>query len=148
MMAQIKRASKTHSQLSESVFGFESDPYLNKKRNVKSVSLKFGTLNVGTITGKSRELPDMMERRERVLFVHARDQVKGQKHWRGYKLFYHGADGKINGVGVILKEEYARNLVKVMAESDRLICVKVVIEGEMLAVGWKKRRSSGMSWMG
>ena len=34
------------------------------KRKVRSVSLKFGTLNVGTITGKSRELADMMERRK------------------------------------------------------------------------------------
>ena len=29
-MAQIKRASKTHSQRSESVFGFEIDPYPNR----------------------------------------------------------------------------------------------------------------------
>ena len=34
-------------------------------------------------------------------------------------------DRKRNGVGVILKEEYARNVLKVKQESDRLMCVKV-----------------------
>ena len=36
-MAKIKRASKTHSQLSESAFGFESDPYSNKSISVEDV---------------------------------------------------------------------------------------------------------------
>ena len=38
-------------------------------------------------------------------------------------------DGKRIGVGVILKTEYARNVVEV---KRRLMCVKVEIEGEML----------------
>ena len=46
----------------------------------------------------------------------------------GYKFFYHGVDGKRNGEGVILKEEYARSVVEVNQESDRLMCVKVEIE--------------------
>ena len=32
---------------------------------------------------------------------------------RGYNLFYDGVDGKRNGVGVIRKEEYARDVVEV-----------------------------------
>ena len=43
-------------------------------------------------------------------------------------------DGKRNGVGVILKEEYVRNVVEVKRVSDRLMCLKVEIEGEMLKV--------------
>ena len=35
-----------------------------EKRKIRSVCLKFGTLNVGTITGKSREIADMMEIRK------------------------------------------------------------------------------------
>ncbi|KAK3525575.1 hypothetical protein QTP70_000455 [Hemibagrus guttatus] len=35
-----------------------------KKRKGKSVGLRIGTLNVGTMTGKGRELADMMERRK------------------------------------------------------------------------------------
>ena len=49
----------------------------------------------------------------------------------GYKIFYHVLDRKRNGVGVILKK-YARNVVEVKQESDRFMCVKVEIEGEML----------------
>ena len=59
---------------------------------------------------------------------------KARNIGRGYKLFYHGVDGKRNGVGVILKEEYVRNVVEVKRVSDRLMCLKVEIEGEMLKV--------------
>ena len=52
----------------------------------------------------------------------------------GYKLFHHGVDGKKYGVGVILREEYTRNVVEVNRELDWLMCVKVEIEGEMLNV--------------
>ena len=54
--------------------------YKNKqteKRNVRSVSLKFGTLNVGRITGKSRELADMLERRK----VKGQLESSGELHW-------------------------------------------------------------------
>ncbi|KAI5620951.1 protein lifeguard 3 [Silurus asotus] len=36
-----------------------------------------------------------------------------------FKLFYHGVDGKRNGVGVILKAEYNKNVVDVKRVSDR-----------------------------
>ena len=90
------------------------------KRKVRSVSLKFGSLNVGTITGKSRELADMMERRKVDILCILESKWKGSKARNiggGYKLFYHGVDGKRNGVGVILKEGYIRNVVEVKRES-------------------------------
>ena len=65
------------------------------KRKVRSVSLKFGTLNVGTITGKSRELADMMERRKVHILCVQVTRWKGSKARNiggGYKLFYHGVD--------------------------------------------------------
>ncbi|KAI5614476.1 hypothetical protein C0J50_9063 [Silurus asotus] len=52
----------------------------------------------------------------------------------GFKLFYYGVDGKRNGVGVILKEEYSKSLVKVKRVSDRVLIVKVEVEGKMINV--------------
>lgn len=53
-------------------------------------------------------------------------------------------------------KEYARHFVEVKQQSDRLMCVKVEIEGVMMnivsgfasqvAVSRKRRRSSGKSW--
>lgn len=108
-----------------------------EKRKVKSISLRVGTLNVGTMTGKGRELADMMERRRVDILCVQETRWKGSKARNiggGYKLFYHGLDGKRNGVGVIVKEEYARHVVEVKRESDRLMCVKVEIEGVMINV--------------
>ena len=53
---------------------------------------------------------------------------------RGYKLFYYGVDGRRNGIGVILKEEYARGVVEVRRITDRVIALKLVREGIMLNV--------------
>ncbi|KAK3545530.1 hypothetical protein QTP70_008050 [Hemibagrus guttatus] len=57
--------------------------------------------------GKGRELADMMERR------------KGSKR---------------NGVGVVLKEEFVRNVLEVKRVSDRVMSLKLEIEGVMLNV--------------
>ncbi|KAI5105881.1 hypothetical protein C0J45_3578 [Silurus meridionalis] len=51
-----------------------------------------------------------------------------------FKLFYHGVDGKRNGVGVILKEEYSKSVVEVKRVSDRVMIVKVEVEGMMINV--------------
>ncbi|KAI5630562.1 hypothetical protein C0J50_7584 [Silurus asotus] len=52
----------------------------------------------------------------------------------GFKLFYHGVDGKRNGVGVILKEDYSKSVVEVKRVSDRVMIVKVEVEGMMINV--------------
>ncbi|KAI5102989.1 hypothetical protein C0J45_6570 [Silurus meridionalis] len=52
----------------------------------------------------------------------------------GFKLFYHGVDGKRNGVGVILKEEYSKSVVEVKRVSDRGMIVMVKVEGMMINV--------------
>ena len=60
------------------------------KRKVRSVSLKFGTLNVGTITGESRELADITERRKLDILFVQETRSKGSKVRNtggGYKLF-------------------------------------------------------------
>lgn len=43
-------------------------------------------------------------------------------------------DGKRNGVGVILKEEYVNSVLEVKIVSDRMMNVKLEIEGVMINV--------------
>ncbi|KAK3548010.1 hypothetical protein QTP70_002315 [Hemibagrus guttatus] len=52
----------------------------------------------------------------------------------GFKLFYYGVDSKRNGVGVVLKEEFGRNVLEVKRVSDRVMNLKLEIEGVMLNV--------------
>ncbi|TRY54572.1 hypothetical protein DNTS_001573 [Danionella cerebrum] len=89
------------------------------------------------MTGKGRELADMMERRKVDILCVRETRWKGSKARSiggGYKLFYYGVDRKRNGVGVILKEEFVRNVLEVKRVSDRVISLKLEVEGVMLNV--------------
>ncbi|KAK3535401.1 hypothetical protein QTP70_013113, partial [Hemibagrus guttatus] len=108
-----------------------------EKRKGKSVGLRIGTLNVGTMTGKGRELADVMERRKVDILCVQETRWKGSKArsiGAGFKLFYYGVDSKRNGVGVVLKEEFVRNILEVKRVSDRVMSLKLEIEGVMLNV--------------
>ncbi|KAK3525786.1 hypothetical protein QTP70_007548 [Hemibagrus guttatus] len=108
-----------------------------EKRKGKSIGLRIGTLNVGTMTGKGRELADMMERRKVGILCVQETRWKGSKArsiGAGFKLFYYGVDSKRNGVGVVLKEEFVRNVLEVKRVSDRVMSLKLEIEGVMLNV--------------
>ncbi|KAK3548755.1 hypothetical protein QTP70_020328 [Hemibagrus guttatus] len=108
-----------------------------EKRKGKSVGLRIGTLNVGTMTGKGRELADMMERRKVDILCVQETRWKGSKArsiGAGFKLFYYGVDSKRNGVGVVLKEEFVRNVLDVKRVSDRVMSLKLEIKGVMLNV--------------
>ncbi|KAK3564321.1 hypothetical protein QTP86_012406 [Hemibagrus guttatus] len=108
-----------------------------EERKGKSVGLRIGTLNVGTMTGKGRELADMMERRKVDILCVQETRWKGSKArsiGAGFKLFYYGVDSKRNGVGVVLKEEFVRNVLEVKRVSDRVMSLKLEIEGVMLNV--------------
>ena len=50
------------------------------------------------------------------------------------KIFFHGEDGRRNGVGVILKEDYIGRVLKVKRVSDRMLYMKLDIEGVMMTV--------------
>ncbi|MCJ8733955.1 hypothetical protein PDJAM_G00229720 [Pangasius djambal] len=89
------------------------------------------------MTGKGRELADMMERRKVDILCVQETRWKGSKArsiGAGFKLFYYGVDSKRNGVGVVLKEEFGRNVLVVKRVSDRVMSLKLEIEGVMLNV--------------
>ncbi|KAK2917518.1 hypothetical protein Q8A73_004265 [Channa argus] len=89
------------------------------------------------MTGKARELIDMMQRRKVDILCVQETRWKGSKAkslGAGFKLFYHGSDRKRNGVGVILKEDFVRNVLEVKRVSDRLMSLKLEVEGVMFNV--------------
>ncbi|KAK3512263.1 hypothetical protein QTP70_002277 [Hemibagrus guttatus] len=87
--------------------------------------------------GKGIELADMMERRKVDILCVQETRWKGSKArsiGAGFKLFYYGVDSKRNGVGVVLKEEFVRNVLEVKRVSDRVMTLKLEIEGVMFNV--------------
>ncbi|KAK3519256.1 hypothetical protein QTP70_023102 [Hemibagrus guttatus] len=86
---------------------------------------------------KGRELADMMERRKVDILCVQETRWKGSKArsiGAGFKLFYYGVDSKRNWVGVVLKQEFVRNVLEVKSVSDRVMSLKLEIEGVMLNV--------------
>ncbi|KAK3554745.1 hypothetical protein QTP70_033439 [Hemibagrus guttatus] len=78
-----------------------------------------------------------MERRKVDILCVQETRWKGSKArsiGAGFKLFYYGVDRKRNGVGVVLKEEFVRNVLEVKRVSDRVMSLKLEIEGVMLNV--------------
>lgn len=79
-----------------------------EKKKVRNPGLRVGTLNVGTITGKARELVDMMQRRK-VDILCVQDirwkSSKARSSGAGFKVFHHGLDMMRNGVEDVLKED-------------------------------------------
>ncbi|KAK3548232.1 hypothetical protein QTP70_005139 [Hemibagrus guttatus] len=70
---------------------------------------------------KGRELADMMERRKVDILCVQETRWKGSKArsiGAGFKLFYYGVDSKRNGVGVVLKEEFVKNVLEVGCELE------------------------------
>ena len=102
------------------------------EKEAKSVEVRAAPLNVVSITGEGRELVDMMERRKVDILCVQGTKWKGSKARSiggGFKLLYHGMDGRRDGVGIILKEDYAKSIVEVKRKSDRIMSVKMKIEG-------------------
>ncbi|KAK3572390.1 hypothetical protein QTP86_032612 [Hemibagrus guttatus] len=78
-----------------------------------------------------------MERRKVDILCVQETRWKGSKArsiGAGFKLFYYGVDSKRNGVGVVLKEEFVWNVLEVKRVSDRVMSLKLEIEGVMLNV--------------
>ena len=94
--------------------------------------MRVGTWNVGTMTGKGRELVEVSKRRSLdILCVH-------ETKWRGnslrqlgdkYRIIYSGETNNRNGVGIILNPHLSEQVVQVDRHSDRLIKVKLISGG-------------------
>ena len=91
----------------------------------------------GPCPRKGRELAEMMVKRKVYILCGQETRWKGSKARNirdGCKVFYHGEDGRRNGVGVILKEDYIARVLEVKRVSDRMMYMKLDIEGVMMTV--------------
>ncbi|KAK3533866.1 hypothetical protein QTP70_032986 [Hemibagrus guttatus] len=86
-------------------------------------------------SGKGRELADVMERRKVDILCVQETRWKDSKArsiGAGFKLFYYGVDSKRNGVGVVLKEEFVRNVLE-RSELDEVM--ESIPTGERVVIG-------------
>ena len=89
------------------------------------------------MTGKGREVADLMERRGVDILCVQETRWKGERArciGGGYKMWYCGSGNKKNGVGIILKKEHVDRVVELWRVTDRIICLKMELDGVMLNV--------------
>ncbi|KAI5735913.1 hypothetical protein M8J77_024198 [Diaphorina citri] len=103
------------------------------QKDEKKKKVRVGTLNLGTMNGKGREIVDMMQKRRVDVLCIQETRWKGNKAKQleeGYKIYYSGADARgRNGVGVILKRELVDNVCEVNRRNDRIMTMKLEVEG-------------------
>ena len=101
--------------------------------SVKRCSLvRVSTLNIATMTGRGRELADMMEQRNVDILCLQEAKWKGSKSKEtrgGCKLFYNEADGRKNGIGIL-----SESVLEVKRVSDRLMAMKLEVNGSFLNI--------------
>ena len=49
----------------------------------------------------------------------------------GCKLFYNGADGRRNGIGIVVREELVKSVLEVKRVSERLMAMKLEVKGSI-----------------
>ena len=98
----------------------------------KLVRVRVGTLNVGTMTGRGRELADLMERRKVGVLCVQETRWKGDKAKElggGCKLLRSGANKqRRNGVGIVISKDLKEDLISVSKRSDRVMSIKLGVE--------------------
>lgn len=62
------------------------------------------------------------------------EREQGSQIGSSFKLFYNGVGGKRNAVAMIPKEGMAKSVLEVKQVSDRVMSLKLVVEGVMLNV--------------
>ncbi|XP_046963282.1 uncharacterized protein LOC124532423 [Vanessa cardui] len=84
---------------------------------------------------RGRELADVLKRQRINAACLQETKWKGARAreiGEGYKLFYCGSDGKRNGVGIVLDSRLKECVVDVKRVSDRLIAIKLIVDGVTL----------------
>ena len=99
--------------------------------------VRFMTANIGRMTGKSREIADIMHRRKIVTACVQETHWKGSKGkeiGEGFKLYYHGKRRARNGIGIILSKELQDKILEIKRMSDRIMTMKLVPGNTMLNI--------------
>ncbi|XP_052821790.1 craniofacial development protein 2-like [Octopus bimaculoides] len=97
-----------------------------------SHTLRVGTLNVGTLKGRSGEIVEMLERR--CVDLCCLQEVR----WRGgstrfltgkehrYKIFWAGNTYRVGGVSILLAEKWVDKVIEVVSVCDRILKIILV----------------------
>ena len=99
--------------------------------------IRVGTLNIGTMTGRGRELADLMQQGNVDILCLQETKWKESKARNirgGCKLFYNRVDGRKNEIEIVVRKELAESVLELKRMSDRLMAMKLEVKGSILNI--------------
>ena len=117
-------------------------PHLTGRMWVKKLAqeslIRFGSWNIGTLTGKSMEVVDTMIRRRINIICLQETKWVGAKakelDTTGFKLWYTGKIKGKNGVGIIVDKNWKKNVVNVTRIRDWILALKLMVGWETINI--------------
>ena len=104
-----------------------------RNKRARQTRLRVATLNIGTLTGKSREIADVMLRKkidilclQDTRWTGGKSGGKARNLGDGFKLYYSGGGKPRNGIGICLSEEWQDKVIETNRKSDRVMTMKLV----------------------
>jgi exonuclease III len=108
------------------------------RKLVEESRICLGSWNVGSLTGKLRELVDNAIRRRVNILCVQKTKWTGQKAKEienmGFKLWYIGKERSRNGVGILIDKSLNNGVVTVMRQWDMIIMIKLIFGDLVLNV--------------
>ena len=89
---------------------------------------------IASMTGKSREIVDIMRRRTIKIACVQETKWKAKENVEGFKLYYHGICRARNGIGIILTKEWQDKILDIKRISDRIMTMDLAAENTMLNI--------------
>ena len=111
--------------------GVSRSSRLRLEKIEKYNTIRLGTWNVGSMTGRSREITDIMKERRVDILCVQETEWKGNRAREiggGFKLIYYGRETRRNGVCIIVSEDVKSNVLDVKRVRGRIIKVKLMVK--------------------
>ena len=104
-----------------------------------NTKLRLTTANVGTMTGRSREIVEMFRNRKVDIGCIQEVRYKGQGtrvygDEEKYKFWWSGSEGRANGVGIMVRESLIEEVIDVKRFDDRMMKIAMVCGRKILHV--------------
>jgi Endonuclease-reverse transcriptase len=100
--------------------------------------IRLGSWNVGSLTGKLKELVDTAIRRRVNILCVQKNKWTGQKAKEventGFKLWYTRKERNRNGVSILIDKSFKNRVVAIRRQGDRIIMIKLIFEDLVLNV--------------
>lgn len=105
---------------------------MNTRSQTSNTRIRLATWNLGTMTGRSNELSNILRARQINICCIQETKWKGAKSrdiGNDYQIVYYGTSTTRN-VGIIIDNTFKQRIIKIDRKSDRIIAIKFALDSQ------------------